>query len=54
MLAYVFVGRTFVQAELVKHGWAIVMRTQPLSRYRELLLNGQQEAAAAGRGLWAK
>jgi micrococcal nuclease len=53
-LAYVFVGDTFVQGELVKQGWAIVMRTQPLRRYRKALQDYQDEARAAGRGIWAK
>lgn len=53
-LAYVFVGDTFVQGELVKRGWAIVTRTQPLRRYRKLLQDYQEEATAAGRGIWAK
>jgi hypothetical protein len=53
-LAYVFVGSTFVQADLVKDGWAIVTRTQPLPRYRSVLVDRQQEARAAGRGIWAK
>lgn len=54
LLAYVSVGRTFVQVELVKQGWAIVTRTQPLPRYREVLQGHQEEAKAAGRGIWAK
>lgn len=54
LLAYIYLGRTFVQAELVKQGWALVMRSQPLPRYRELLVKSQEEAKAAGRGIWAK
>lgn len=54
LLAYVYLGRTFVQAELVKQGWALVTRTQPLPRYREILAKHQEEAKAAGRGIWAK
>lgn len=54
LLAYIYVGRTFVQAELVKQGWVLVMRSQPLPRYRELLVKPQEEAKAAGRGIWAK
>lgn len=54
LLAYVYVGRLLVQAELVKQGWAIVTRTQPLPRYRELLQKYQEEARVAGRGIWAK
>jgi len=54
LLAYVYVGRTLVQAELVKQGWAIVTRAQSLPRYREVLQKFQEEAKAAGRGIWAK
>ena len=54
LLAYIYLGRTFVQAELVKQGWALVMRTQQLPRYREILVKHQEEAKAAGRGIWAK
>ncbi len=54
LLAYLYLGRTLVQAELVKQGWALVMRTQALPRYWEPLLKQQAEAKAAGRGIWAK
>ncbi len=54
ILAYVYVGRTFIQAELVKQGWVLVLRAQPLPRYRELLLKSQEEAKANGRGIWTK
>ena len=54
LLAYLYLGRTLVQAELVKQGWALVMRSQALPRYWEPLLKQQEEAKAAGRGIWAK
>jgi len=54
LLAYVYVGRTFVQAELVKQGLALIMRTQPLPRYRGLLEKNQEEARDNGRGIWTK
>ncbi len=54
LLAYVCVGRTLIQGELVKQGWALVMRTQPLPRYRELLLKSQEEAKDNGLGIWTK
>jgi endonuclease YncB( thermonuclease family) len=54
LLAYVYVGRTLVQAEMVKQGWAVVMRTQPLRRYRAILLKNQEEARENARGIWAK
>ena len=54
LLAYVHVGRTLVQAELVKQGWALVTRTQSIPRYREVLRKHQEEAKAAGSGIWTK
>ena len=54
LLAYVHAGQILVQAELVKQGWAIVTRSQSLPRYREVLQKHQEEAKAAGRGIWAK
>jgi len=54
LLAYVYVGRILVQAELVKQGWAIVTRAQSLPRYRESLQKYQEEAKTAGLGIWAK
>ena len=54
LLAYVHAGQILVQAELVKQGWAIVTRTQSLPRYREMLQKYQEEAKAAGRGIWTK
>jgi endonuclease YncB( thermonuclease family) len=54
LLAYVYAGRIFVQGELVKQGWAFVTRAQSIPRYREILLKYQEEAKAAGRGIWAK
>ena len=54
LLAYVCVEGTFVQAELVKQGLALVMRTQPLPRHRAILLESQEEAQRDGRGIWSK
>lgn len=53
LLAYVFVGDTFVNEELLRQGYAHIRR--PLAaKYRNLLLKSQEEARAAGRGIWAK
>jgi hypothetical protein len=54
ILAYLYVGQSLVQGELVKQGWAIVTRPQAIPRHRELLLKHQDDAKAAGRGIWAK
>jgi len=54
LIAYVYAGRTLVQAELVKQGWAFVTRAQSLLRYREVLQKYQEEAKAGGRGIWTR
>lgn len=53
LLAYVFVGNVFVNEELIRQGYAHIRR--PLAaKYRDLLLKAQEEARAAGRGIWVK
>jgi micrococcal nuclease len=52
LLAYVWVGDTMVNAELVRRGYAQVMTIPPNVRYQELLVKLQREAREAGRGLW--
>ncbi len=53
LLAYVFVGETFVNEELVRQGYAHIQR--PLAEvYRDILLEAQEEARVAARGIWAK
>ena len=54
LLAYVYVGRAFVQAEMVKQGWALVMRTQSVPGHRALLQKCQEEAREEDRGIWTK
>jgi len=54
-LAYVYLGDgTFVNAELVKLGYARVMSIRPNTRYSELFKRLQQEAKTKRLGLWAK
>jgi micrococcal nuclease len=53
LLAYVWVGDTMVNAELVRRGYAQVMTIPPNVRYQQLLLKLQREAREAGRGLWS-
>ncbi|MBP8744522.1 MAG: thermonuclease family protein [Syntrophorhabdus sp.] len=52
MLAYVFVKNIFVNAELVKHGYAKVMIKPPNTKYKDVLLAQQQKAVEEVRGLW--
>ena len=52
LLAYVWLGDTMVNAELVRLGYAQVMTVPPNVRYQDLFLKLQREARDAGRGLW--
>ena len=52
LLAYVWVGGTMVNAELVRLGYAQVMTVPPNVRYHALFLALQREARDAHRGLW--
>jgi micrococcal nuclease len=53
LLAYVYVGETMVNAELVQRGYAQVMTIPPNVRHQELFLKLQREAREEKRGLWA-
>ena len=53
-LAYVYVDSVFVNAELVRQGFAQVSTFPPNVRYQELFLKLQKEAREAGRGLWSR
>jgi len=53
LLRYVFLADgTFVNAELVRLGYAQPVTYAPDVRHQNLLLKMQQEAMEAGRGLW--
>jgi len=54
LLAYVWVGDTMINAELVREGYAQVMTVPPNVKYQELFVMLQREARHAGRGLWLK
>lgn len=52
-LVYVYLENgTFVNAELVKQGYAMVMTVPPNVKYAEMFLQLQQEAREKNRGLW--
>ena len=54
-LAYVYLeDNTFVNAELVKQGYAMVMTVPPNVKFAELFVKLQQEARENNRGLWGK
>ncbi len=53
LLRYVYLADgTFVNAELVRMGYAQVSTYPPDVRYQDLFLELQREAREAGRGLW--
>lgn len=54
LLAYVFVDTLFVNAKLLKDGYAKTYFIPPNVRYRALFIKLETEARTAGRGLWAK
>jgi micrococcal nuclease len=52
-LAYLYKGSTFVNAELVEHGYAVPLTIPPNVRYAHTFLALSRAARDAGRGLWA-
>ena len=54
LLAYVWVGDTMINAELVRLGYAQVMTVPPNVRHQTLFVKLQREARAAERGLWGR
>jgi len=54
LLAYVYVGDTFVNAKLVEEGYAQVYTFPPNVKYADLFLKLQREARENNRGLWGR
>jgi micrococcal nuclease len=52
LLAYVHLGRRFVNAELVRRGLARTLEIPPNTRFARRFKRLQTAAARAGRGLW--
>jgi micrococcal nuclease len=52
LLAYVHLGRLFVNAELVRRGLARTLTIPPNDRYAALFRRLELGAARSGRGLW--
>jgi micrococcal nuclease len=52
LLAYVYLGRRFVNAELLRRGFARTLTIPPNDRFVERFERLQTAAARAGRGLW--
>jgi micrococcal nuclease len=53
LLAYVYVGKTFVNEELLRRGAARTLTIEPNDSFAERFARVAQEAANAGRGLWS-
>lgn len=53
LLAYVYLGDTFVNAELLRRGFARTLAIAPNTDFAERFARLQQQAANAGRGLWS-
>jgi micrococcal nuclease len=53
LLAYVWAGNLFVNAELAGAGYAEVVTMPPNVQHRDVLMARQREARQANRGLWA-
>ena len=52
-LSYVYLeDGTFVNAELIKNGYAMIMTVPPNVKYSEIFLKLQREARESNRGLW--
>jgi micrococcal nuclease len=52
LLAYVYLGRRFVNAELARRGFARTLTIPPNDRFARSFKRLQTAAARAGRGLW--
>jgi micrococcal nuclease len=52
LLAYVYIGHRFVNAELARRGYARTLSIPPNTLHRALFERLQLRAARAGRGLW--
>jgi endonuclease YncB( thermonuclease family) len=53
LLAYVYLGNRFINAELVWQGYAEASTHPPNVRYADYFVNLQRQAREARRGLWA-
>ncbi|MDD5195378.1 MAG: thermonuclease family protein [Candidatus Omnitrophica bacterium] len=52
LLGYCYVGDTFVNARLIKEGYAVLLTYPPNVKYTDLFVKLQKEAREARRGLW--
>ena len=54
LLAYVYLGDRFVNAELVRRGYATTLTIAPNDRFAGRFERLERRAGAAGRGLWSE
>jgi len=54
LLAYVYVDDTFVNAELIKEGYAKVFTIRPNTKYADEFLILQRRARREKKGIWAE
>ena len=54
LLAYVYLEDTFVNAELVRQGYATTLTIPPNTRFAELFARLQRDAQEKDRGLWGR
>lgn len=54
LLCYVYIDAIFVNAELVKQGYARVFTYPPDVKYAQLFVNLEREARIKNRGLWGQ
>ena len=54
LLAYVYAGDLFVNAEIVRRGFARTLAIAPNTDFADRFARLQQAAANAGRGLWGR
>jgi micrococcal nuclease len=52
LLAYVYLGERFINAEIVRRGYARTLAIAPNTDFADRFTRLQQAAANAGRGLW--
>jgi micrococcal nuclease len=52
LLAYVFVKKTFVNAELIRNGYARAEIGAPNTKYKNLLLDAEKKAITDDKGIW--
>jgi micrococcal nuclease len=53
-LAYVYVGKTFINAKLLEDGYAQVMTVPPNVKHADYFRTLQRQAKVAGKGLWGE